>query len=169
MIKNKVVLIILGLTIVTLFLSGCGDDEVTIPIGDNGDSVSVGGDEGSEVKLESENGEGVSVSSSQELPEEFPEEIPFPGEYKIISTVQVNEGDTNGLTVSYLTESVNVDEIMDMYKAFMNENEYKLVSEMNMNGINSLSFHNDKLAINTSAVPEDSGIMVNLSVSFVGQ
>ncbi len=167
MIKNKVVLFILGLTIITLLLSGCGDDEVTIPVGDNGDSVSVGGDEGSEVKLESENGESVSVSSSQELPEEFPEEIPFPGEYKIISTVQVNEGDTNGLTISYVTESVNVDEIMDMYKAFMNENGYELVSEMNMNGINSLSFHNDKLSINTSAVPEDSGVMVNVSASFL--
>ncbi|SDQ17326.1 hypothetical protein [Virgibacillus salinus] len=165
--KNKVVLFILGLSIVTLLLSGCGDDDITIPVGDNGDSVSVGGDEGSEVKLESEDGESVSVSSSQELPEEFPDEIPFPGEYKIISSVQVNEGDTNGLTVSYLTESMTVDEIMEMYKVFMNDNGYELISEMNMDGINSLSFHNDKLSINSSAVPEDSGIMVNVSASFL--
>lgn len=166
MMKNKVVLFIVGLSIVTLLLSGCGDDDVTIPVGD-GDNVSVGGGEGSELKLESEDGESVSVSSSQELPEEFPAEIPFPSEYQISSSVQVSEGDANGVTISYVTESMSVDEIMKMYKAFMNDNGYELISEMNMDGINSLSFHNDKLSINTSAVPDDSEIMVNVSVSFV--
>ncbi|MDL4841892.1 hypothetical protein [Aquibacillus rhizosphaerae] len=159
---KKTLIKLIGFSIVAFLLSGCfGEKSISLPIGEEGESVSIGGDEEEGFTLETENkdGESISLSSSKELPEEFPSEVPFPTEYQIVSTVKVNDDGQEGITVSYLTESMSADNVWEMYKSFMSEAGFESSSEMTTDAYNSISMHRDEESLIINVISnEDSTV-----------
>ncbi|MRH41103.1 hypothetical protein GH741_00255 [Aquibacillus halophilus] len=167
MMKNKVLLFI-GLFIMTLLVSGCGDDDISIPLGENGESISVGGNEedGFTFETENEDGESFSLSSSKEIPEEFPSEIPFPDKYEVFSTSQINDNGDEGITVSYLTESMTFDEVWEMYQVFKEEHGYENVSEMKMDGMNSMTMNKGDDGMSVNVIPDEEGKQITVTITY---
>ncbi|MFZ3577635.1 hypothetical protein [Virgibacillus sp. DJP39] len=132
MMKNKV-LLFTGLFFSILLLTACSEDEgINVPVGENGESISVDIDgneeEGVTVDAKNEDGEGISIGTTQNIPEEFPDEIPLPEEYLILNTTNINDNDIEMSTVSFLTETANTEELLEMYKGFMEDNAYEQIS-----------------------------------------
>lgn len=120
-----------------------------------------------EAEDEDEDGESFSLSSSKDIPEEFPSEIPFPDVYQIITSAKINEVDNELMTVSYLTETMSIEEFLEMYKSFMDENGYESVTEMTTDGYNTLHMQKDNEGINITLVPEeDSNNQVSTSINY---
>lgn len=171
MITNKILLFI-AFSIIIIGLSGCfGTDNISIPLGD-GESISVGGSEegGFTLEAEDKDGETFSLSSSKDVPEEFPSEIPFPNEYQIINTAKINDNGNEAITVSYLTETMSVDGLLEMYKTFMEENGYESNMEISTDGYNTLSMQKDENeAINITLIEEDveNNKQVTVSINYL--
>ncbi|WP_226037825.1 hypothetical protein [Aquibacillus saliphilus] len=160
----------IGLFIVTLFLSGCfgGDDGISIPLGEDGESISVGGNEEEGFSFEAENadGENFSLNSSTEIPEEFPAEIPLPDDYELINAMKMSDNGDEAVTVSYLTETLSVDELVLLYKGFVDESGYESTSEMITDGYNTLSMQNENDVITINIIPDEDKKQVTVTISY---
>ncbi|WP_407269930.1 hypothetical protein [Radiobacillus sp. PE A8.2] len=160
--KNSVFLLMCS-TLAILLLSGCfgiGKDSVKLPVGENGESISISGDEDEGFSFEAEgaDGESFSVSSSKEIPEAFPDDIPFADEYEIISTTEINQNGEQALTVSYLTSTSSMEELTDLYMSYKENQGLENTSEMKTEAYSIFSMQNDDYGLNiniaTAEAPE---------------
>ncbi|SET10973.1 hypothetical protein SAMN05216389_105199 [Oceanobacillus limi] len=168
MTKNSV-FTFMGFVMFILVLSGCfGNDGITIPVGENGESITIGGDEeeGISIEAEDEAGDRFTLSSSTELPEDFPENIPFPSDYQIVSTMKVSENGEEGINVSYITESARVEEVWNMYKTFMDDNGYENSYEMTTDGFHSLNMQKGQESINLTITTDGEENTVTANISY---
>ncbi|MCT2534197.1 hypothetical protein NC661_19735 [Aquibacillus koreensis] len=165
---KKSVLLLFCLFGIILFLSGCFGDSISIPVGEEGESISVGGNEEDGFTLETKNadGESVSLSSSKDLPDDFPEDIPFPEEYQIISTVKLNDAGEEGMNVSYMTETT-FDEVWELYKNFMNDNGFESNTEMTSNEYSSLVMQKDNESVSVTVIAAEGESTVTVNLSYI--
>ncbi|MBU9713674.1 hypothetical protein [Evansella tamaricis] len=190
--KNGKLMLIICVSLATLMLSGCiGKDGISIPLGDgesvtigvgeNGDGVTIGsGNDGESITIgteedgitfetQNEDGESGSLSigsSTTKLPERFPSEIPFPSEYQIYSSMELSDGDTDSISITYFTESVTVDELFDMFLNFTDAHGYEKNSELRMEGMNSLVISNSDSTISFNIFSDESSpITVGITIA----
>ncbi|MFD1039748.1 hypothetical protein ACFQ3N_15275 [Virgibacillus byunsanensis] len=166
MYKRKILLII-PLSLTMFLLSGCFDDGISIPFGEDGESISVGGneEEGFTFSAENNDGEEFSIDQSMELPEDFPSYIPFPDDHQLISSTTYKENEGEGTTVVYSMEKSDLQGVEELYINFMDENGYESQSEMKSEEIFSLTMKNAEEAITIYALVEaENETVVTLSV-----
>ena len=123
--KINILLSLLGLTVLTLLLAGCGDD-TTIKFKDKetGSEYEIEADEdgNSKVKVETEDGEIVSeTGSSAKIPEALPADFPWPKNMIIEVTQSHSDESTETHTVLFNFEE-EADEIFEAMKNYATDN-----------------------------------------------
>ncbi|SHF85807.1 hypothetical protein [Ornithinibacillus halophilus] len=155
---KRIFRLIIGLTTIGILLSGCFGDGISIPVGD-GESIKIGTDEEDGVSFEAtdKNGETVSfnASSDGEIPEDFPDYIPFPSDFQVNATTTITENGEKGMNVSYQTDSATFEEVWDMYQSFAEDNNYEEITSMTSNDYNTMLINNENESIGITAFAEE--------------
>lgn len=184
MIKKSVLLGILCVSLLVV-LSGCFGDSIAIPLGD-GQSINVNrGDDGFDVSYKGEDGvvdisaneeDGLSISGvdkdgkegsiqfSQNMPELFPDYIPLPNTYEIMSSTQYSADDGKGVMVQLAVEGMTEKEAIDKYTQFMNSHNYHSDFEMKSDNRYVINMSKDLETIMIEIAEQDSGVTILIYV-----
>ncbi len=170
------------MTLLVVMLAGC----ISIPIG-NGNSIKLSKDgfevknkEGETTKINVDEDEGsfsmtgtdkdgnemeYSQKSGQEIPEDFPKDIPIPGDATITGGVSTKVDGSHGMNVAYIVEGDDdVSKYLKMYVDYAEGAGYDAVSESNYGDGGQFSASRDEIeTISLMVARSDEGIEVLLS------
>lgn len=159
-------LLLLLLALPAFVVAGCGgDDEAAEKIAEKVIENESGGDvdiEDGEVSVTDEEGNKSTMSSGEELPEDFPKEIPLPDGAKITSGTKVSTGGDDTFAIT-----AEVDDSPKDVLAFYKEElaGFKNEMEISTDSGSSAQYVNDDWNILLGVSEEDGTNMLSLTVT----
>lgn len=148
-----------------LLLTGCFGGKVSLPIGENGEKVTIEED-GEGVTIEGENGDSISFGE-QKLPEGWPDDIPLADDYEVISSFSTKESGQTSLSLMYVTTKMTFDEVWELYTSYASTSGYTQSYEAATPGYNTLVLEGEGETLSFSVSSEEGSKEITVLISIV--
>lgn len=174
-------LIVLSILFTMILLNGCisiptGDGEsiglskdgVTIKTKDGEETTITGDVDDGSISIQGTDADGNKTSfnstTSEEIPDDFPDSIPIPKE-AVIKMGQASEmGGSHQLTVIYEVENDDIAKYDDLYREYANEGGYEIIVDSDYGDVIQLSAQRDNELLTIMIEATDTGVEVALSL-----
>jgi hypothetical protein len=167
---RTIALLLLILALPAVALAGCGDDKAAEKIAEKAIEADSGGDvdiKDGEVSVTDDEGNKSTMTSSDELPDGFPKEVPLPDGAKIQSGTKVSTGDDGDTFVVTAAVDDASKDVLAFYKDELDG--FKTDMEIATDSGTSAQFTNEDWNVLMGVSEEDGRNMLSLTITPVAK